>query len=170
MVFPCREEGSPPHLPDKDCNLKQRMSFCVPLSPSSSLSLCLSLCVCGNSDTAPSTEEGTLFFCALENCKWETPRSSIRDPKVGACEVLLPEQGPAQEEGQPEGESLHKIHSFRLPVPPSSRGLKASVFTLISLILTMSLCEAGGEFIRHGHRGLLSLPQTTARSEYRISR
>lgn len=128
MVFPCGEEGSPPHPPDKDCNLKQRMSFCVPLSPSSSLSLCLSLCVCGNSDTAPSTEEGSLFFCALGNCKWETPRSSIHDPKVGACEVLLPEQGPAQEEGQPEGESLHKTHPFRLPVPLSSRGLKASIF------------------------------------------
>lgn len=86
-----RRGGSSPHSPKTVLLTRGGLSvFLSLLAP-------LFLSVFGNSDTVPSAEEATLFFCTLENCKWETPWSRIRDPQVGACEVLLPEQGRRKE-------------------------------------------------------------------------
>lgn len=139
----------PPQLPDKNCNFKQKMSFCVPLPRALPPPHQHPLCVSGNSGTAP-LEEGTLFFYALENCKWETLWYSTHDPKVGSCEVLLPEQGPAQEKGQPDSESLHKIHSFQLLVPLSFRQLEASDTVMILLIPAIPLSAAEGDLSNTG--------------------
>lgn len=72
------------------------------------------------------------------------PRFSIYDPKIGAHEVLLPKQGPAQ-----EGESLNKTCPFLIPVPPSSRGLKASGIYTDLMNPHNAFLRGGGEFIYH---------------------
>lgn len=78
------------------------------------------------------------------------PRFSIYDPKIEAREVLLLKERPAQ-----EGESLNKTCPFLIPVPPSSRRLKASgIYT--------GLMNPHNAFLR-GRRGVYL---TQVRSEY----